>query len=430
MGEHGNMLYTARQIAERLIRYPSTSYHELGVVRSAARFLRQAGITSILDEYAPSDYGAEAEGKTANLYVMLGHNRPSKTLLLYAHTDVVDAPVHLYFPRISDGKLYGRGAADMKGAMAGLLYVLSRDAPELRRELHDRRRRLLVTFVADEERTGTGARRCVEYAYDCLHYHGDLSCILLEPSDNFTQVYTGNRGTYFVQLDGALSAVMRSVRAITDAKSGLLARYPDKSDGFGPCTLEATRLSCRSIDLSEAVLFEGVSCHASTPWLGKNALETALREHPGAACVVTPEGSSVNVLPAAAYAAHRVFEEYPCTASFDVRTNIVGNNGLLDAIASLVDPGVRTTHDGSPAYRVEAPYALSLCKRQRFPVAEAVDSGASDAPHFLRLTPEVIPGFGPGIADLAHSDNEHISLATLRRTPHVIRRILRNFLED
>ena len=67
---------------------------------------------------------ADGMGGRLNL---LAHrrNRGKPRLLLYTHIDVVPAQGwDAFTPRVEDGKIYGRGAADMKGGIASLLLGL------------------------------------------------------------------------------------------------------------------------------------------------------------------------------------------------------------------------------------------------------------------------------------------------------------------
>jgi len=112
---------------------------------------------------------------------MLGDERPSivatkrgsgggRSLLLNGHLDTVgvagmEAP---FEPRVTDGRLYGRGAYDMKGALAAILLAAT-DAPPLRGDV-------IVTLVADEELASIGTEAVVE------RVHADAA-IVVEPTE-------------------------------------------------------------------------------------------------------------------------------------------------------------------------------------------------------------------------------------------------------
>jgi succinyl-diaminopimelate desuccinylase len=71
---------------------------------------------------------AETDGRTGR-FALVGHRRnPRKTrLIFYAHIDVVPAEGWAAFqPRVENGRIYGRGAADMKGGLVALLLGLDK----------------------------------------------------------------------------------------------------------------------------------------------------------------------------------------------------------------------------------------------------------------------------------------------------------------
>ncbi|PYI50879.1 M20 family metallopeptidase [Paenibacillus flagellatus] len=65
-----------------------------------------------------------------NLIVELRVGKPDKTLLLEAHMDTVTlgGMPDALMPTYRDGRLYGRGACDTKGSLAGMLYAMERAA--------------------------------------------------------------------------------------------------------------------------------------------------------------------------------------------------------------------------------------------------------------------------------------------------------------
>jgi acetylornithine deacetylase len=98
---------------------------------------------------------------------LVGDDRPSvvatrrgsgggRSLLLNAHLDTVGvagmAEPHL--ARVEDGRLYGRGAYDMKGALAAIL-IAAADVRDLRGDV-------VVTAVADEELGSIGTEAVLE----------------------------------------------------------------------------------------------------------------------------------------------------------------------------------------------------------------------------------------------------------------------------
>src|SRR5258705_2281812 len=104
-------------IARDLIRCPSVTPAEGGALAYLARALRGAGFT--VDRVSFSEPGA---ADVENLYARIGSGSPH--LVFAGHTDVVppgDETAWTHPPFGADlmhGMLYGRGAADMKGAVA------------------------------------------------------------------------------------------------------------------------------------------------------------------------------------------------------------------------------------------------------------------------------------------------------------------------
>jgi acetylornithine deacetylase len=93
-----------------------------------------------------------------------------RSLLLNAHLDTVgvagmDAP---FEPRIADGRLYGRGSYDMKGALAAILDAAAK--------VENLRGDVIVTAVADEELASIGTIAVLE------RVHADAA-IVVEPTE-------------------------------------------------------------------------------------------------------------------------------------------------------------------------------------------------------------------------------------------------------
>lgn len=89
-----------------------------------------------------------------------------RSLLLNGHLDTVGGVAQDV--RIEDGRLYGRGSYDMKGALAAVLLAVS-EAPALRGDI-------VVTAVADEELASVGTETVLE------HVRADAA-IVAEPTD-------------------------------------------------------------------------------------------------------------------------------------------------------------------------------------------------------------------------------------------------------
>ncbi len=104
-------------LAQALIRCPSVTPADAGALALLSELLARHGF-----ETHRLVFSAEGTPDVANLYAERGHARPR--LVFAGHTDVVptgDAALWTYAPfagEIADGRLYGRGAVDMKGGVA------------------------------------------------------------------------------------------------------------------------------------------------------------------------------------------------------------------------------------------------------------------------------------------------------------------------
>ena len=67
-----------------------------------------------------------AEGREGRVNLICHHRNPGqRRVIFYGHVDVVPAEGwDAFSPRVEDGKIFGRGTADMKGGIVGLLYGL------------------------------------------------------------------------------------------------------------------------------------------------------------------------------------------------------------------------------------------------------------------------------------------------------------------
>lgn len=168
-------------ILRKLIAFPTVSRDSnLALIDYARELLTRHGIECRL---APSE-----DGRKANLFASLGPaDRPG--IMLSGHTDVVPVDGQNWtMPPFemteSDGRLHGRGAADMKGFIACALAALVRAAG---RQLHTP---LHLALSYDEEIGCIGVRRLIDML-DTISPRPAL-CIVGEPTN--MEIATGHKG--------------------------------------------------------------------------------------------------------------------------------------------------------------------------------------------------------------------------------------------
>jgi len=129
----------------------------------AARWMTERGVPARLEEAAPGRPNAVGEVGAGD----------GATLVLCAHLDTVGVTgmsIPPFEPSVKDGRVYGRGAYDMKSGVAAVMCAaaaLAREKP---------RGRVLVALVADEEYLSQGAEHFVRS-------HRADGCILTEGSE-------------------------------------------------------------------------------------------------------------------------------------------------------------------------------------------------------------------------------------------------------
>ena len=111
-------------LCQKLIQQKSYSGEESGVVGVLSENMKQMGF----DEVTVDKYG--------NIIGCIKGNRPGKKVLFDGHIDTVPVTEEaewLYPPfaaEIHDGKIYGRGTSDMKGAVAAMTCAASNYAKD------------------------------------------------------------------------------------------------------------------------------------------------------------------------------------------------------------------------------------------------------------------------------------------------------------
>lgn len=116
---------------------------EADIAAFLARWLESAGLEVAVEDVRPG---------RPNVIGIARGTGGGRTLLLNGHIDTVGVTgmEQPFQPRVENGRLYGRGAYDMKGGLAACMVA----AAQARR--HELRGDVIVTAVADEEYAGLG----------------------------------------------------------------------------------------------------------------------------------------------------------------------------------------------------------------------------------------------------------------------------------
>jgi len=178
------------EIIELLIRlvkarsYPGIPEQEKAVVLELADYLSSYGIASEITEVC--------DGRP-NLVASIKGSNPGPHLLLCGHTDTVPpnvrSPIDLFAPEIKEGRLFGRGAADMKGALAAMAGAL------VELETTGKLKAGKVTFgaVIDEETQTLGSEHLVKSGFQAD------AAIIGEPTDNHIDI--GHKGLEWLVIE-------------------------------------------------------------------------------------------------------------------------------------------------------------------------------------------------------------------------------------
>ncbi len=183
----------------RLLKIPSVSYEEEELAREVLRILEKKGVEGEIDS-------------NGNVVTAL-QGREDKKIIFNAHLDTVRGEIQV---KDVDGLVYGRGAADMKGGLTGIIEALA--------VLKDRKPRYGIYFhgVVREEVDGYGT-----YSLNKQGVKADLA-IVAEPTR--LNIFLGQKGriTLMAKIHGKASHASKpelGVNAILNACEAIRRIY-------------------------------------------------------------------------------------------------------------------------------------------------------------------------------------------------------------
>ena len=377
----------ALRLSEALIARASTTPDDAGCQTLLRERLERAGFECETLLYGPDSF------RVTNLWAHKRGSRPGPLLAFAGHTDVVPTGPRErwssdpFVPTHRDGRLYGRGAADMKTSIA--CFVVALEEFIAAQPAHAGAIALLIT--SDEEGPSVdGTVRLVEL----LRSRGQTldACIVGEPTSVERlgdMIKNGRRGT----LSGRL--VVKGIQGHIAYPQ--LARNPIHDVAPALAELVATRWD------------EGNRFFPPTSWQMSNI-------HAG-----TGAG---NVIPGELEVQFNFrFSNESTAASLQARVHaVLDRHGLDYALHWTLGGETFLTPPGSLSR------ALIGAIEQETGVTPQLSTtgGTSDGRFIARICPQVVE-FGP-INDSIHKIDEHGAVADIERLKNIYRRTLENFL--
>ncbi|MBX3592175.1 MAG: succinyl-diaminopimelate desuccinylase [Burkholderiaceae bacterium] len=372
-----------RALAEALIRQRSVTPDDHGCQKLVAERLAPLGF---------SCETIESNGVT-NLWAVRRGSAPGPTLAFAGHTDVVPTgPLDQwtsdpFVPTVRDGRLYGRGAADMKTSIAAFVVAVE----ELLESGADHVGRIALLLTSDEEGPATDGTVKVVERLDERGERLDF-CIVGEPTSVERlgdMVKNGRRGSL-------------SGRLVVAGVQGHIA-YPHLARN--PIHLLAPALA----ELVATEWDRGNEYFPPTSWQVSN---------------IQAGAGATNVIPG------RI------TLDFNFRFSTASTvESLKQRLAAVLDAhGLDYTLDwslsGMPFLTARGTLsdALSAAIRAETGLDTELSTtgGTSDGRFIARICPQVIE-FGPPNASI-HKIDEHVELAALEPLKNIYRRAIASLL--
>lgn len=368
-----------KRLLKRLIQVQSTAEEgELAVAEIISQEFGRSGIDCQIDSWGRN---------RANLIAHIKSTGHRAALLFVCHLDVVGAGGGQWkYPPFeaveSDGQIYGRGAADMKGGIVAVVTAI-REVIESRTALAGD---IILFAAAGEETDSCGAKRFVR-GYEAMPRLAGV--ILPEPTD--FEIITAHRGMLWLE-----------------------------------------------------VTTKGKAAHGSAPQLGVNAIasmKTILDKLENYRIVFKPHkllgecsmsintivgGKEINVVPDR------------CSIGIDIRTlpaqkhqDIIED--LQKTFAELKQKNPQFSAEVSIVREVRALETDNNCSFVK-EFCSAVGTGrtravgfTTDGPHFTTLGAPVVI-FGPGKSEVCHKPDEYIDFADVEKAVEYYKEIIVKFL--
>ncbi|MGC8596436.1 MAG: M20 family metallopeptidase [Thermocladium sp.] len=357
----------------------------------------------------------EYEKGKPNIVAKVGHKSP--TLILNGHMDVVPPgesskwSVPPFSGKVIDGKIFGRGATDMKGGLAALMMAFIDLAPQVENDAS-----IIFSATVDEE---SGGHSGVEALVNNGVLRGDAA-IIAEPT-GASRFCIAEKGLAQVRIKtmgkpahGSLpilgeNAILRLINAINESSkaidefnkginlpSDLRASIENSAEIYGA--------AARSIGLSITDDIRNVIGSVSF--------------NPG----VIRGGSKINMVPDSA------------EVELDMRVPPgVSSRQVIDYLAARLgnSAGVEVIDISEPNYtsinaEIVASVRDSIIEEGKQPTP-LILTGATDG-RYLRAIGVPVVVYGPGELTMAHAYNEYVAIGDLEESLRIMRKAIQRFL--
>ena len=363
------------ELTEQLIAIPSISGNETEILHFVASWMQSVNFDKVITE------------KRFTTGLIRASKQPAqRALILCGHVDTVSPGDESAWrqspwqPYVTDGRLYGLGATDMKAGVALQMIAAAEYANKRRDDLD-----VWCVAVASEEVDGAGSADFAKYFSEKTQYE-EVSCAIAEPTDNRIEI--GHRGNKFVEFifertsshasqesayyDSSLPAVVSFLNDLPEIREQLHAAY--SHDILGAPSFTPTRI-------------EPAESYSNNKTAGVSSVMVDIRTTP------------------------------PLDADFE---------NWVDEIAARYDCTWRHPATPVPSALCDTNAKILKTMQRLLPEAEtAVSYGGTDQAFFQAIGTETVI-YGPGDFDQAHTVNESVSVARIRQTHGIYQQLIQS----
>ena len=375
MGRADRNLPDIIELTKQLIAIPSVSGNESEILRFVASWMQSANFDEVITD----------ERFTAGL-IRAKKQIAKHALILCGHVDTVSPGDESAWrqspwqPHVTDGRLYGLGATDMKAGVALQMIAAAEYANKRRDDLD-----VWCVAVASEEVDGAGSADFAKYFSEKTQYE-EVSCAIAEPTDNRIEI--GHRGNKFVEFifertsshasqesayyDSSLPVVVSFLNDLPEIREQLHAAY--SHDILGTPSFTPTRI-------------EPAGSYSNNKTAGGSSVMVDVRTTP------------------------------PLDADFE---------NWVDEIAARYDCTWRHPATPVPSALCDTNAKILKTMQRLLPEAEtAVSYGGTDQAFFQAIGAETVI-YGPGDFDQAHTVDESVSITRINETYDTYRRLIQS----